>query len=156
MHNPKVLFLDEPTSGLDPQSRKNLWKYLNSVRKKENITIFLTTHYLEEAEDADRVAIISKGKIVMLGTPQNIKNKLVNKLLIIDANNRKKLESELKKLNLNYTLNGHYKLEMETLKPQNVIKSIETPLSFLDIHNPTLEEAYLEIIRSDQNNYEDN
>lgn len=75
-HNPKILFLDEPTSGLDPLSRKNLWDYLKNVRKKQKTTIFLTTHYLEEAEDADRVCIINKGKIVSFGTPKEIKRKL--------------------------------------------------------------------------------
>lgn len=73
MHSPKVLFLDEPTSGLDPVSRKNLWEYLKDVRKKEKTTIFLTTHYLEEAEDADQVCIINHGKIVAQGSLDKIK-----------------------------------------------------------------------------------
>ncbi|MDO8498323.1 MAG: ATP-binding cassette domain-containing protein [bacterium] len=77
MHKPKILFLDEPTSGLDPISRRDLWQYLNEIRKKESTTIFLTTHYLEEAEGADRVCIINKGKIVALGTPQEIKKSWV-------------------------------------------------------------------------------
>jgi ABC-2 type transport system ATP-binding protein len=72
MHRPKVLFLDEPTSGLDPLSRKNLWEYLTQVRIAENTTIFLTTHYLEEAEEADNVCIINQGKIVVEGTPSQI------------------------------------------------------------------------------------
>jgi ABC-2 type transport system ATP-binding protein len=62
MHDPKVLFLDEPTSGLDPLSRKNLWSYLEKVRKENKTTIFLTTHYLEEAEQADNVLVVSSGK----------------------------------------------------------------------------------------------
>lgn len=73
IHKPKVLFLDEPTSGLDPLSRKNLWEYLKDVRKKEKTTIFLTTHYLEEAEGADTVCIINHGKIVALGSPSTLK-----------------------------------------------------------------------------------
>ncbi len=76
IHHPEVLFLDEPTSGLDPASRKSLWQYLQDVRKKEKTTIFLTTHYLEEAEQSDKVCIINHGKIVALGTPKEIKNKL--------------------------------------------------------------------------------
>ncbi len=73
MHNPKLLFLDEPTSGLDPVSRKNLWEYLHEVRTKQKITIFLTTHYLDEAEGADRVLIINHGRVVLEGTPQELK-----------------------------------------------------------------------------------
>jgi ABC-2 type transport system ATP-binding protein len=73
MHEPKVLFLDEPTTGLDPVSRKNLWQYLKDIRKKKKITIFLTTHYLEEAEGSDYVCIIDNGKVVSKGTPEEIK-----------------------------------------------------------------------------------
>lgn len=73
MHNPKVLFLDEPTTGLDPISRKNLWQYLKDIRKKTKTTIFLTTHYLEEAEGSDYVCIIDNGKLVARGTPEEIK-----------------------------------------------------------------------------------
>jgi ABC-2 type transport system ATP-binding protein len=75
MHNPKVLFLDEPTTGLDPVSRKNLWQYLKDIRKKTKTTIFLTTHYLEEAEGSDYVCILNGGKIVAKGTPTELKKK---------------------------------------------------------------------------------
>ncbi|HJX64640.1 MAG TPA: ATP-binding cassette domain-containing protein, partial [Polyangia bacterium] len=64
VHFPKVLFLDEPTTGLDPQTRANVWDYINKLQKQKNITIFLTTHYLEEAEICDQVAIIDHGRIV--------------------------------------------------------------------------------------------
>lgn len=73
MHQPKVLFLDEPTTGLDPVSRKNLWTYLKEIRRKTGTTIFLTTHYLEEAEESDYVCIIDNGKVVAKGTPEEIK-----------------------------------------------------------------------------------
>jgi ABC-2 type transport system ATP-binding protein len=76
MHNPKILFLDEPTTGLDPLSRKTLWKYLNEMRLKTGTTIFLTTHYLDEAENCDHIAIIKKGKIVFDGTPSEMRNML--------------------------------------------------------------------------------
>lgn len=76
MHNPRVLFLDEPTTGLDPASRKNVWDYLQNVRQKESTTVFLTTHYLEEAEEADHIGIINNGKMVSYGTPQEIKKDL--------------------------------------------------------------------------------
>ncbi len=75
MHNPQILFLDEPTSGLDPISRRNLWEYLKKVRRERQMTIFLTTHYLEEAEDADEVVIINEGKIITKGKPSEVKQK---------------------------------------------------------------------------------
>jgi len=75
MHHPKVLFLDEPTSGLDPKSRRDLWTYLTDIRKKEHMTVFLTTHYLEEAESSDTVCIINQGKVVALGSPAQLKRK---------------------------------------------------------------------------------
>src|SRR5438094_8616860 len=68
LHQPGVLFLDEPTSGLDPSSRRSLWDYLRLVRKENGTTVFLTTHYLEEAEQADNICIMNKGKIVSRGT----------------------------------------------------------------------------------------
>lgn len=75
MHKPKILFLDEPTSGLDPQSRRSLWDYLETIRAKDKTTIFLTTHYLEEAEGSDAVCIINNGIIVAAGTPMDLKKK---------------------------------------------------------------------------------
>jgi ABC-2 type transport system ATP-binding protein len=73
VHFPRVLFLDEPTTGLDPQTRANVWGYIRQLQKRKNITIFLTTHYLEEAEICDQVAIIDHGRIVAHDTPYNLK-----------------------------------------------------------------------------------
>lgn len=75
IHKPKILILDEPTTGLDPQTRKTLWGVIESLRKTENMTVFLTTHYMEEAVDADYVVILDSGKIVAEGTPVDLKNK---------------------------------------------------------------------------------
>lgn len=74
INNPKILILDEPTTGLDPQTRKNLWNVIDGLRKKEGLTVFLTTHYMEEAADADYVVIIDTGKIIAKGTPLELKN----------------------------------------------------------------------------------
>ena len=74
-HHPKILILDEPTTGLDPQTRKNIWNVINKLRKEEQITVLLTTHYMEEAADADYVVIIDSGKEVASGTPLELKNK---------------------------------------------------------------------------------
>ena len=73
LHAPRVLFLDEPTVGLDPQTRSSIWEYVNDLKRREDITIFLTTHYMDEAEHCDRIAIIDHGKIVAIDTPENLK-----------------------------------------------------------------------------------
>ena len=73
LHSPRVLFLDEPTVGLDPQTRASIWGYINDLKRREDITIFLTTHYMDEAEHCDRIAIIDHGKIVALDTPEALK-----------------------------------------------------------------------------------
>jgi ABC-2 type transport system ATP-binding protein len=73
LHSPRVLFLDEPTIGLDPQSRASVWEYVRALKETEDITVFLTTHYMDEAENCDRIAIMNKGRIVALDTPEALK-----------------------------------------------------------------------------------
>jgi len=73
LHSPRVLFLDEPTVGLDPQTRASIWEYLGELRDREDLTIFLTTHYMDEAENCDRIAIMDAGRIVALDTPAALK-----------------------------------------------------------------------------------
>ncbi len=73
LHSPRVLFLDEPTVGLDPQTRAHIWDYINELRRRESITMFLTTHYMDEAEHCDRIAIIDEGRIVVIDTPEALK-----------------------------------------------------------------------------------
>lgn len=76
LHHPAILFLDEPTLGLDPQTRNHMWSYLQNINKKEQMTVFFTTHYMEEAERvAQRIAIIDHGKIITIGTPQELTKK---------------------------------------------------------------------------------
>jgi ABC-2 type transport system ATP-binding protein len=148
IHHPKILFLDEPTVGLDPVSRNNLWRYLKTVRQQEKTTIFLTTHYLDEAEESDRVCIINKGKIVVNGTPSDIKSKLVKDYIEVDSNLKESLRNELNSLSVNYLEEDHFKIFVPQTLIQSVIQSIKTPLTFLKIHNPSLEEAYLEVIEN--------
>ncbi len=83
LHKPKILVLDEPTTGLDPQTRKLLWDVVTDLRKNEHMTVFLTTHYMEEAADADYVVIIDSGKVATKGTPLELKNTFVKDYLII-------------------------------------------------------------------------
>ena len=149
MHNPKVLFLDEPTTGLDPVSRKSLWNYLQKVRKQNNITIFLTTHYLEEAEGADKLCIINKGKIVAKGTPKEIKGKLLENYLEVDTQNNEDLEKEFREKDIDYYGKGPYKIKLNGMSIQHLIKRINTPLRDVQIHKPSLEDAYVEIIQGE-------
>ena len=74
LHRPRVLFLDEPTLGLDPQTRHRIWDYIHDLRRRENLTIFMTTHYMDEAENCDRVAIIDNGRIVVMDTLETLKD----------------------------------------------------------------------------------
>jgi ABC-2 type transport system ATP-binding protein len=76
LHSPRVLFLDEPTVGLDPQTRSSIWRYIRELKQREDITIFLTTHYMDEAEYCDRIAIIDQGRIIVLDTPEALKAKV--------------------------------------------------------------------------------
>lgn len=145
-HNPKVLFLDEPTSGLDPLSRKSLWSYLKEVREKEKTTIFLTTHYLDEAEGADRVCVINKGTIISLGTPSQIKKTFIKRFLLIDAKPREKLLRELDAMHVKYTLGDGVEVPIVDGQAQRILQKVKTKLSMIQIHNPTLEEAYIEMI----------
>ncbi len=98
IHNPKILILDEPTTGLDPQTRKIMWGVVEKLRKDENMTVLLTTHYMEEAADADYVVIIDAGKIVAEGTPIQLKNNYTGDFLTVYGVQ----EQEVKQLGLEY------------------------------------------------------
>jgi ABC-2 type transport system ATP-binding protein len=85
MHSPRVLFLDEPTIGLDPQTRNSIWGYIRALREAEGTTIFMTTHYMEEAEFCDRIAIIDRGEIIVLDTPTELKKSVGPKARLDDV-----------------------------------------------------------------------
>lgn len=148
IHKPKILFLDEPTSGLDPLSRRNLWEYIKNIRRKENTTIFLTTHYLEEAEDADKVCVLNHGKVVINDTIENIKNRLVKDFVFVEAENKNQLVSELKNLGYKYEEGDNgIKINVINSEAHEVIKSIQTKLTKVNSVHPTLEDAYLDLIK---------
>ncbi|MGN0542893.1 MAG: ABC transporter ATP-binding protein [Acutalibacteraceae bacterium] len=98
LHKPKILILDEPTTGLDPQTRNLLWQVIGNLRKDENMTVFLTTHYMEEAADADYVVIIDGGQIAAEGTPLELKNAYTGDFITIYGED----EEQIKKLNAPY------------------------------------------------------
>lgn len=147
IHRPQVLFLDEPTVGLDPASRRNLWEYLRQVRRESGTTVFLTTHYLDEAEEADKICIINKGKVVSYGTPHEVKADLIETYLLVDAVDREALRAELCQLGVVFTETPQFKIHLNgTGRAHQLIKSINTPLTVLKTHNPSLEDAYLAVV----------
>jgi ABC-2 type transport system ATP-binding protein len=148
LHQPKILFLDEPTAGFDPQSRRNLWDYLRIIRAENGVTLFLTTHYLEEAEQVDNVCVINTGQIVSLGTPADVKAQLVQDYLLIDAASREQLRAELCRKNIAFTETPLFRIEAEGGGVQDVLRQIETPLTVVQTHTPSLEDAYLELVRT--------
>jgi ABC-2 type transport system ATP-binding protein len=154
MHRPGVLFLDEPTSGLDPVSRRGLWDYLRDVRNDDGTTIFLTTHYLEEAEDADRVCVVDHGQIAVIGTPDELKRSLLERSIQLDALDRDRLSAELRDLGLSAATDaaGLLRVPYGQTTAQSIIARITTPLTVLRIHEPSLEEAYVELLRRPEEN----
>lgn len=104
VHYPKVLFLDEPTSGLDPQTRASIWDYIYKLQKQKNITIFLTTHYMDEAEICNEVAIMDHGKIVAFDTPQNLKKQYTATIMKIKLSENNAFEKYLKDYSVKYSI----------------------------------------------------
>ncbi len=146
MHHPKILFLDEPTLGLDPQSRDYIWKYIEKLAKEKNMTIILTTHYMDEADKlCDRLAIIDHGKIVVLGSPKQLKKELGGDIIRLKANN---LNLEMLK-SLNYVkkvsaCDGEVCLTVEDANRHiqeilNIIGKVDS----VEIHSPTLDDVFL-------------
>ena len=146
IHTPRVLFLDEPSQGLDAVSRRGLWDYINTVRSRYGTTVFLTTHYIDEAENTDKVCVINHGKIVSLSTPDEMKRNLLRQELILDAADREALKAELTDMRLSYKANGQVVVPFQGRTAQELIAKLKTPLSVLKIHEPSLEDAYVELL----------
>jgi ABC-2 type transport system ATP-binding protein len=147
IHHPRVLFLDEPTTGLDPLSRRSLWDYLTRVRQENATTVFLTTHYLEEAEQADTISILHHGKIVAQGTPDEVKARLVENFMLVDAEDRDALRQELRQRQIPYVETPLFKIELNGDSAHKLLKAIDTPLTTVRINTPSVEDAYLKIIQ---------
>ncbi|GCE31496.1 ABC transporter ATP-binding protein [Dictyobacter alpinus] len=149
LHRPEVLFLDEPTTGLDPASRRSLWDHLRRVRAESGTTVFLTTHYLEEAEGADQVCIMNHGRIISAGTPQQIKADLAPSTLTINAEDRDRLRAELQRLGQPFKDGPQFALDIENEQVHQLLQQIQTPLNLVQTSALSLEDAYLRIIQQD-------
>ena len=114
INEPRILFLDEPTTGLDPKSRRLVWDYINFLRKEHGLTIFLTTHYMEETRDADRVLILDKGKIVTMGTPAELKTRYAHSKLVWYTKKSEKAEALITQISKNSFYDAdHYNIETD-------------------------------------------
>ncbi len=152
MHYPNVLFLDEPTLGLDPQSRRAIWDYIKEINKRENVTVFLTTHYMDEAEYlCDRVAIIDHGKILVLNSPAALKNSLGNDLITLSCNSTEKLYNALKsehwvknlKIHGEELFLGVKSGEKRLVQIINLASELNVKVNFVNLRKPTLEDVFL-------------
>ncbi|PKP60525.1 MAG: ABC transporter ATP-binding protein [Candidatus Altiarchaeales archaeon HGW-Altiarchaeales-1] len=152
LHEPKVLFLDEPTLGLDPQTRNHLWGYIQKLNREKNITVILTTHYMEEADKlCNNVAIIDKGKIVTLDTPKNLKDAIGGDVITIESSDCDKIESKLKSLQWiknvqsdnNFVAINLQNAEEHIAEIVNISNSCGYSIHSLSIHKPTLEDVFL-------------
>lgn len=146
MHRPRVLFLDEPTRGLDVASRRSLWAYLREVREKFGVTIVLTTHYLEEAEQADRLCILNHGRIVAMGSPGEVKARPAEERLELDSADRDRLRTELREQNLKFEEDGIFKVHLGGRTAHEIVRSLDVPLTIMRTRQPSLEDAYLKIL----------
>lgn len=149
LHYPKVLFLDEPTIGLDPQTRKYIWEYIEDLKKREDTTIFLTTHYMEEAEHCDRIAIIDHGKIIALDTSENLKNMVGGDVIRMKTDDDARAEEELKRRYDIKILEDRDCLCFEVNRgdefiPQ-LIRELGVGIQSIGLHRPTLDDVFLKL-----------
>lgn len=143
INRPKVLILDEPTTGLDPQTRRTLWDIISFLRKSENMTVFLTTHYMEEAADADYVVILDKGSIVAKGTPLELKNKYADDYITLYGVD----EDTVKTLGVKYeAVHDAFRLSVpNTAKATELITKYPTIFNDYEITKGKMDDVFLNV-----------
>jgi multidrug/hemolysin transport system ATP-binding protein len=147
INEPKILILDEPTTGLDPQTRQKVWEVLEAIQKKNKTTIFLTTHYMEEAANADMVAIIDNGKIIVNDTPMKLKEKYASNILKLLPKDEKKLFKYLDDKGYKYSKRADYievivKNNMESLQ---ILKDVEEVISSFEALEGNMDSVFVNL-----------
>jgi ABC-2 type transport system ATP-binding protein len=149
LHHPRVLFLDEPTLGLDPQTRRRIWDYLAHLRMREGLTIFMTTHYMDEAEQCDRIAVIDHGEIVALDTPAGLKAAVGGDLVTIDTPDREAAATELRdRFGLEPDVDDgtiSFQVEGGEAFLPDFVRSFGRPIDAIGLRRPTLDDAFLHL-----------
>src|SRR3977135_2053339 len=149
LHEPEVLFLDEPTLGLDPQTRQSIWNHLNELRSRQGITIFMTTHYMDEAEYCDRIAIIDRGKIVALGTPDQLKAMVGGDVVTMTSSQPEAAAREITEL-LGVTPtreNGTLRMEVADGKvfAPRLVRELMAPVDPVSLRRPSLDDVFVKL-----------
>ncbi len=147
LHRPKVLLLDEPSSGLDAGVRRDLRNYLHQLREQDGVTVCLTTHFMDEAESCDRLAILDRGRLVALGTPEALKSKIGGDVIVLEAREPERLRSEIQARFGNHinVVNGQVRLE----RPQghrfvtDLVEAFPGQIEAVTISKPTLEDVFI-------------
>jgi ABC-2 type transport system ATP-binding protein len=147
VHYPRVLFLDEPTTGLDPQTRANIWDYIRRLQKQKNITIFLTTHYMDEAEICDKVAIIDHGKIVAFDTPYHLKKEYTSDTVRMRAGDEEALVNYLERQSIPFKRKeGLFTIYTRELKQVlEIVSWFKDSIHDLEVHKGTLNDVFIAI-----------
>ena len=147
VHSPRILLLDEPTSGLDPQTRKTIWETITTLNRESGMTIFLTTHYMEEASESDDVVIIDHGTIVAHGTPVQLREKYCSDNMVLVPLDMEKLCSALDSSGTPYTVVKdviHMDIQ-NTMDALPIIESVKDLISSFEVRMGTLDDAFINI-----------
>jgi ABC-2 type transport system ATP-binding protein len=147
MHSPRVLFLDEPTIGLDPQTRSSIWRYIHELREREEITIFMTTHYMDEAEFCDRIAIMDQGEIVALDTPAALKAQVgADRVRIETTDDPAAIEALKDTFDLEATISEgavtFYVEEGAQFVPR-LFADLDIPITSVNVSRPSLDDVFM-------------
>ncbi len=149
LHYPKVLFLDEPTLGLDPQTRSRIWEYILELRQREGTTIFLTTHYMDEAENADRIAIIDYGKLVAMDTPEGLKKIVGKDIISVKTDDDDRAAEQIR---LRYRTEARRDSNGLTFEVANgeeflptFIREFDTKILSISLRRPSLDDVFLKL-----------
>ena len=147
IHTPKILFLDEPTTGLDPQTRKHIWETIGRIQKQNKMTVFLTTHYMEEAANSDYIVVIDDGEIIAKGTPTYIKETYSNDHLILTCKEIAPIKAILDHQNRKYTLMNqvmHIPIG-STMDALPLITAVQTNITSFEVVKGTMDDAFITI-----------
>ncbi|NLK38835.1 MAG: ABC transporter ATP-binding protein [Clostridiales bacterium] len=147
INTPKILFLDEPTTGLDPQTRKTVWETITTIQKQNNMTVFLTTHYMEEAANADYVIIIDNGEIAAKGTPSELKETYSSDRLILTTKHTEKISDLLDGMNFPYRkTTDTFEIALKsTLDSLPVIDVCKNYITGFEVVKGTMDDAFITI-----------